>query len=179
VTHSLEVIRHEIGRLDAVVERFTSTIRPQDLALKPVDLDALLRDAVSLLEAEWRDRGVSFVLALDPGMPVVLGDEHLLRTALMNILVNACQAMPGGGCVTIASRQTGEEAVTVSVSDTGTGISDADMGKLFAGRFTTKSDGSGIGLTLVRRVIELHGGGIEILSRVGHGTSVVVSLPIR
>jgi signal transduction histidine kinase len=179
VTQSLEVIRREIGRLDAVVERFTTTIRPQDLALKPVDLEGLLRDATSLLEAEWREAGVSFVLALDPDVPTVLGDESLLRTALMNIIVNACQAMPGGGRVTITCGLDGEHAVTMWVSDTGTGISDVDMGKLFARRFTTKSDGSGIGLTLVRRVIELHGGDIEILSRVGVGTSVVVRLPIR
>jgi two-component system, sporulation sensor kinase E len=178
VTHSLDVIRQEIGRLDAVVERFTTAIRPQDLALKPVDLDALVRDAGALLEAEWRDAGVTFALRVDPGLPRVLGDEHLLRTALLNIIVNACQAMPGGGCVTITGRRDGEDAVTITVSDTGTGISDADMGKLFVRRFTTKSAGSGIGLTLVRRVIELHDGDVEILSRAGHGTNVVVRLPV-
>lgn len=179
VTHSLEVIRQEIGRLDAVVDRFTTMIRPQDMALKPVHLDALLRDTTSLLEAEWRDAGVIFALVLDPSLPIVPGDEPLLRTAFVNIIVNACQAMPGGGSITITSRPDGVDAVTVTVTDTGTGISVSDMGKLFARRFTTKSDGSGIGLTLVRRVIELHDGDVEVLSGVGHGTSVVVRLPVR
>ncbi|HET7874180.1 MAG TPA: ATP-binding protein [Methylomirabilota bacterium] len=175
---SLEVIQNEIGRLDAIVERFRGTVRAESVARKPVDLDAVLKDVAALLEADWKDKGVTFVLHLDPAIPAVWADEELLRAAFMNIILNACQAMEGGGTVTVASEQEGAESVRVVVTDTGPGIPPADMDKIFAPAFTTKVGGTGQGLPLARRIIEMHTGEIEVLSTVGQGTTVGVRLPV-
>jgi len=101
----------------------------------------------------------------------------MLRRALMNLLVNACQAMPGGGRVDISS-ELEAEALRVTISDTGVGIPPEDIERIFKMYYTTKTDGTGIGLALVRRVIDLHHGSIEILSTVGQGTKIIVRLPL-
>jgi nitrogen-specific signal transduction histidine kinase len=172
VFKSLDVIQKQIGRLDSVVQSFAQSLRPET-TLKPVDLGLLFKEICSLLEAEWRERGVTFELRLDADVPPVAGDEDSLRTAFMNIVLNACQAMPDGGRVTIAVDRR-DALVAVTVSDTGTGIKPEDMSQMFRMSFTTKAHGSGIGLPLVRRVVEMHDGDIEVSSRVGHGTTVVI-----
>ncbi len=178
VQRSLEVLQKQLGRLTATVQSFAEAVRGRELALKPIDLEAVLRDTAALLEAEWRDRGVGFVLRLDPAVPEVPGNEELLRSAFTNIVLNACQAMPGGGRVTIVTERQDEQTVVVSVSDTGTGIDPGNLDRIFTMPFTTKPDGSGRGLPLVRRVIDMHQGDIEVSSRVGHGTTVTVRLPV-
>jgi two-component system sensor histidine kinase AtoS len=144
-----------------------------------VHLNGLLQDLSTLLEAEGRKKGIAFTLRLDPGLPAVLGDEEMLRTALMNILLNAYQAMSGGGTVAITSAPEDDKRVTVSISDTGPGIPAEDIDRVFAMYYTTKPEGSGVGLPLVRRIVELHDGDIEIQSTVGRGTTVVIRLPVR
>ena len=114
---------------------------------------------------------------LEPDLPAVKGDEEMLRRALMNLLVNACQAMPGGGRVDITS-ELETEALRITITDTGMGIPPEDIERIFKMYYTTKTDGTGIGLALVRRVIDLHHGSIEILSTVGQGTKVIVRLPV-
>jgi signal transduction histidine kinase len=179
VRQSLDVIRSEIARLDAVVQKFTNVMRPPEPTLKPVDLNGLLQDLPTLLDAEWRKKGITFTLDLDPVLAGVLGDEEMLRTALMNILLNAYQAMPAGGTVAISSAQEDHKFVTVSISDTGPGIPAEDIDKVFTMYYTTKAQGSGVGLPLVRRIVEMHEGDIEILSTVGRGTTVIIRLPLR
>ena len=179
VRQSLDVIRSEIARLDAVVQKFTNVMRPPEPTLRPVHLNGLLQDLSTLLEAEGRKKGIAFTLRLDPGLPAVLGDEEMLRTALMNILLNAYQAMSGGGTVAITSAPEDDKRVTVSISDTGPGIPAEDIDRVFAMYYTTKPEGSGVGLPLVRRIVELHDGDIEIQSTVGRGTTVVIRLPVR
>jgi len=176
---SLDVMRAEIGRLDAIVDRFREAVRSEGVARAPVDLSAVLRDVAALLEVEWKDKGVVFSLALDPSLPAVSGDEELLRTALLNIVLNACQAMNGRGTVTITAERDGREHVRVIVADTGAGIPAGDMDKIFAPSFTTKVGGSGLGLPLVRRIVEMHDGDVEVVSREGQGTTVLVRLPAR
>ncbi len=178
VRRSLSVLEAEIRRVDIVVERFMELIRPTDVSMKPVDLNVLLQDATTLLDAEWQAKGVTFALQFERGLPRMLGDEALLRRAFMNILVNACQAMPDGGRVTITSEREGDGLAKVTVSDTGVGIPPEDLERIFNRYYTTKAGGSGIGLPLVRRVVEMHDGDIEMLSAVGDGTSVIVRLPL-
>jgi signal transduction histidine kinase len=176
---SLDVIRGEIGRLDAVVQRFMSLVRPQELRTSVLDLNALLGEVSDLLEIEWRPKGVTFRANLDRGLPPVLGDEELLRRALLNLLLNACQAMPGGGCVTVTSERQGADLVQVTVADTGAGIPAEDLTRIFTMYYTTKPDGSGIGLALVQRIVQAHQGEIEVASEVGHGTRVTLRLPLE
>jgi PAS domain S-box-containing protein len=180
VGRSLEIIGGEIRRLDRVVQGFLRFARPQELKLGPVDVNALLSSIASLLEEEWRPAGVRFELELDPGLPAVTADEELLRQAFLNVIQNAGQAMPAGGRVAIATAA-GEEAgqVAVSIADTGVGIATDDLGKIFKLYYTTRPDGTGIGLALVYRIVQLHDGAVDVVSEVGRGTTVSIRLPAR
>jgi PAS domain S-box-containing protein len=179
VKQSLEVIGGEIRRLDRVVQGFLKFMRPQELALKPVDLNAMVQSVGALLEAESQSHGVRFVLDLDPALPVVSADEELLRQAFINIVQNACQAMQEGGAVRIRTRPEGLDWVRVSVTDQGVGIAPEDLDKIFKLYYTSKPGGSGIGLSVVYRILQLHDGTVEAKSQPGRGTAVIVRLPVR
>ena len=178
VQQSLEVIGSEIRRLDRVVQGFLRFMRPQELTLKRIDLHALIASVVALLEAEWVPRGVRMVLEPAPALPELQGDEELLRHAFLNILQNAAQAMPAGGTITIRLDAHGQ-SVRAVVVDEGVGISPEDMDKVFRLYYTTKPDGSGIGLALVYRIVQLHDGTVQISSEQGRGTTVTVTVPVR
>jgi signal transduction histidine kinase len=179
VQKSLEVIGGEIRRLDRVVQGFLRFMRPQEVAFKAIDLNALLASMTALVEAEWQTRGIRVVSELDPALPSISADDELLRQAFLNLLQNACQAMPDGGALTIRTERLGRESIRVSVRDEGVGIRADDLDKIFKLYYTTKPDGNGIGLSLVYRIIQLHDGAIEAESEVGCGTSMIVRLPVR
>ncbi|MCI0546104.1 MAG: PAS domain-containing protein [Candidatus Rokubacteria bacterium] len=157
---SLEVMRREIRRLDDLIARFMDLIRAPEIGRGQLDLSALLTDVTTLLGAEWGPKGIVFTRALAPSLPLVIGDEDLLRQTFVNLLGSACQAMPGEGEVRIEADLDESGLARVVVSDTG-------------------RERSGTDLALVRRIIEVHGGTVEILSEVGRGTQVVVRLPGR
>ncbi len=177
VTRSLDVLESEIHRAAAVVDRFSEVVYPSDLARQPVDINAILQELTTLLQAEWQAKGVALTARLDPALPVTKGDEQMLRRAFMNLIVNACQAMPHGGPVTISAEPETEALLKVTIADTGVGIPPEDVERIFKMYYTTKQEGTGIGLALVRRVVDLHHGSIEIHSTVGQGTNVIVRLP--
>src|SRR5882724_1542579 len=177
VTRSLDVLEREIHRAAAVVDRFSEIVYPSDLARQPVDINAILRELTTLLQAEWQAKSVVLAARLDPTLPATKGDEQMLRRALMNLIVNACQAMPRGGPVTISTEPETEALLKVTIADTGVGIPPEDVERIFKMYYTTKQEGTGIGLALVRRVVDLHHGSIEIHSTIGQGTSVIVRLP--
>ncbi len=181
VRESLDVIGSEIRRLDRVVQGFLRFVRPQELSLKPVDVNLLSQGVAALLEAEWRPAGIRFVLALDPECPRVSGDEELLRQALLNVVVNACQAMPEGGAVTLATSRPAPEWVAMSVTDEGSGIAPENRDRIFSLYYTTKPDGSGIGLSLVYRIVHMHDGAIDVESPLegNRGTRMTLRLPVR
>ena len=177
VGRSLEVMGAEIRRLDRVVLGFLKFARPQELKLAPVDLTAVLTGIASLLEAEWRAVGIRFVLDLPPSLPAVTGDEELLRQAFLNIVQNACQAMPSGGAVVMSTASVAGGAVQVRVADEGVGISAANLEKIFKLYYTTRPEGNGIGLALVYRIVQMHDGAVDVASEVDRGTTVTVRLP--
>ena len=176
---SLEVIESEIRRLDRVVQGFLKFMRPQELRLRTVDMNALLKKEVALLEAEWSRKGVRFSLQLEPRPLPITGDEELLDQVFLNILLNACQAMPDGGTVTIAATRDKEDAIKVSIADEGCGIRPSDRDKIFQLYYTTKPDGSGLGLPMAYRLVQLHDGVIEVDSEEGKGTTMIIRLPVR
>ncbi|WP_447972805.1 sensor histidine kinase [Nitrospira sp. Kam-Ns4a] len=179
VRQSLDVLASEIRRLDRVVQGFLKFIRPQELTIKPLAIEPLLQHLVTLLKAEWEKAGITFSFRTDPSLPAVPGDEALLQQAFLNILQNACQAMPDGGVVTLAVERDQADWVKVSIADTGVGIPAEDRDKIFTLYYSTKPDGSGIGLSLVYRIVQLHDGSIEVQSEVGRGTTIIVRLPLR
>ena len=179
IARSLDIIEAEIKRADQVLNRFLEVVRPSELPLRPISLNVLLGEIASLLQTEWQPKGIAFAVTLDEGLPQVPGDEELLRRAFMNLIVNACQAMPEGGLVTITSATDEGGVIKATVTDTGTGIPPENLERIFKMYYTTKTDGTGIGLALVRRVVELHRGSVEFFSTVGRGTTVIVRLPLE
>ena len=178
VQEHLDVIGNEIKRLDRAVQGFLKFMRPQELALTSVNLNGLLRELEALLSPEWQAAGVRFVADLDPELYSIRADEELLRQAFLNILLNACQAMPNGGTVAVTTTLDQGECVRVTISDEGTGIPAEDLEKIFRLYHTTKAGGTGIGLSLVYRIVQLHDGSIDVSSEVGKGTTFVVRLPL-
>ena len=176
--HSVAVIESQIRRLDRVVQGFLRFIRPRELNLNPVDLNALLEGLISLLEPEWQPKGIRFTFRPESSLPLVTGDEELLHQAFMNIVLNACQAMPSGGTIRVDTTRESRDTAKVSIADEGAGIPAEDLEKIFRLYYTTKPDGSGIGLSLVYRIVQEHDGSIDVSSEVGRGTTMTVRLPL-
>jgi signal transduction histidine kinase len=178
VRDSLHVLGAEIRRLDRAVQGFLKFMRPQELALRPLSLNELLADAVALLQPEWGTAGIRFETVLDPRLPLITADPELLRQAFLNILLNACQAMPSGGTIQVRAEPEDGETVRVAIVDEGTGIPAEDLEKIFSLYYTTKPEGSGLGLSLVYRIIQLHDGAIQVASELGRGTTFTIRLPV-
>ncbi|MFN8061805.1 MAG: ATP-binding protein [Vicinamibacterales bacterium] len=176
MTH-VSIIGDEIRRLDAVVQGFLKFMRPEELKLEPVSLHALVADVVGMVEPQAQDVGVVIANECPESLPLVRGDRAMLRQALVNLAVNAVQAMPKGGALRFSAQATTTDQVSLMVEDTGIGIAPQDLSKVFNLYFTTKEQGSGIGLSMVFRTVQLHDGHIEVQSTVGHGTTFCIVLP--
>jgi signal transduction histidine kinase len=172
----VEVIANEIRRLDEVVQGFLKFTRPEDLKLQPISLPALLDEIVPIVRPEAERARVDLVVDCN-GVPDVNGDPAMLRQAFLNLALNACQAMPGGGTLRIHCEAARGRRVRVSVSDTGVGIKPEHLQRIFDLYFTTKEKGSGIGLSMVYRTVQMHDGDIEVQSTPGAGTTFQVLLP--
>ncbi len=177
IAENLDVIAHEIQRLDRVVQGFLRFARPQDLRLAPVDINAVLSDVARLARPEAARSGVEIVLDLGQALPPVTADAELLAQASGNLVSNAVQAMSEGGTLVIASRRAAPAGVEIRVLDQGVGVPPEHLEKIFRLYFTTKPGGSGIGLAMVYRIVQMHDGRIDVESTVGKGTAVTVTLP--
>jgi signal transduction histidine kinase len=172
----VDVIAAEIRRLDEVVQGFLKFTRPEDLKLQPVRLASLLDEVAPILQQEASRAGVAVTIACDAA-PDVNGDPAMLRQAFLNLAINACQAMPNGGTLQIRGEAARDRRVAVSFSDTGVGIDPEHLQRIFNLYFTTKPKGSGIGLSMVYRTVQMHDGEIEVQSTPGSGTTFRVLLP--
>ena len=172
----VDVIAHEIRRLDEVVQGFLKFTRPEDLKLQPLSLRALLDELVPIVRPEAERTRVQLLVDCD-GAPDVNGDPAMLRQAFLNLALNACQAMPNGGTLRIRCESARGRRVAVVFSDTGVGIAPVDLQKIFDLYFTTKEKGSGIGLSMVYRTVQMHDGEIEVQSTPGAGTTFRLLLP--
>jgi signal transduction histidine kinase len=173
----IEVIAGEIKRLDEVIQGFLRFIRPQELQLYPINARMLIEDVLALVGPDARGDGISCRGSYAASLPDLQADEALLRQVLLNLALNACQAMPNGGILTMGARTAGDGRVVLTVEDTGVGIPAEQLERIFDLYYTTKSGGSGIGLSMVYRIVQLHGGEIEVESTAGRGTTFRVLLP--
>jgi signal transduction histidine kinase/PAS domain-containing protein len=173
----VEIIESEIRRLDEVVQGFLKFTRPEDLRLQPVRASALFEEIVPVIETEAGKHGVKVVIDVSAGTPNVNGDASMLRQAFLNLAINASQAMPSGGTLRLVAASASRNRVEVRVEDTGIGIKPEHLGRIFDLYFTTKERGTGIGLSMVYRIIQLHDGEIEVQSMPGRGTTFRVLLP--
>jgi signal transduction histidine kinase len=157
----VDIIAGEMQRLDRVVQTLADFTRPLELHLSDVSLDRLARDVLDLTGAEMSEHGVRWECDAEPVQ--VRADGELLRQALLNLVLNGMQAMPDGGLLKIVVRREGDFAV-LRVEDEGGGIAPELMPRIFELYFTTKPKGSGIGLAMTYRIVQMHGGAMEVRS---------------
>jgi signal transduction histidine kinase len=174
----IQLITREIERLDRVVRTFLDFTGPLEIARDVDDLTDIGRSVCQLLQPDAASRGVSltFEATEEQSLPIV-GDRDLLIQAVMNLAVNAVEAMPRGGALRIATAKRAGAAV-LSVSDTGPGIPPEDVGRIFDLYFTTKDHGSGIGLAIAYRTAQLHGGNLTVESELDKGSTFNLVLPV-
>ena len=174
----LDVAKGEINRLDYIVTQFLQAIRPAPLQLKLVSLNGVVEKTLELLRPEIGNRGVTVKTKLPQDLAATPADATQLQQVLVNLVKNAVQAMTTGGTLTL---QTGEtsDGVWVSVADTGGGIPQEQINRIFEPFYTTKKKGSGLGLMIVQRIVRAHGGRIELESNVGRGTTFRIWLPLH
>jgi len=173
----VSIIESEIRRLDEVVQGFLKFTRPEDLRLQPVKVSALFEEILPIIEGEAKKHGVKVTLETPQSVPAVNGDSAMLRQAFLNLAINACQAMPNGGGLRLSSAPASRGRVEIRVQDTGVGIAPEHLSKIFDLYFTTKERGTGIGLSMVYRIIQMHDGEVEVQSTPGRGTTFRVLLP--
>ena len=173
----VSIIESEIRRLDEVVQGFLKFTRPEDLRLQPVKVNTLLDEILPIIETEATKNNVKVTVDVPSTLPAVNGDSAMLRQAFLNLAINACQAMPSGGSLRLTSSPMSRSRVEVRVQDTGVGIAPDHLSKIFNLYFTTKERGTGIGLSMVYRIIQMHDGEVEVQSTPGRGTTFRVLLP--
>ena len=174
---AVQVLDKEIDRLDAVVKRFLDFTRPVEVKLESTSLTDLLKDVMSVAQPQLQKAGVTVEESLGAGVPEVWADRDLLKQAVLNLILNAVDAMPNGGELRLMLRRRGELA-EISVSDTGKGIPPENRQKIFQLFFTTRPGGSGIGLATTFRIVQLHNGSIDFQSEAGRGTTFRIELPL-
>ncbi|MEY2465507.1 MAG: hypothetical protein QOD03_28 [Verrucomicrobiota bacterium] len=174
----LEVAKGEINRLDYIVTQFLQALRPTPPQLKPASLNEVVRKSLDVLQPELDNRDLNVKTKLHARLPLAPIDTTQMQQVLVNLIKNAMQAMTKGGCLSL---QTGEGAdgVWLSVADTGGGIPQEQINRIFEPFYTTKKKGSGLGLMIVQRIIRAHGGRIDLESHVGRGTTFRIWLPLH
>ncbi|MEO8522759.1 MAG: ATP-binding protein, partial [Acidobacteriota bacterium] len=177
VAKHVDVISKEIRRLDEVVNGFLKFARPDELKLQPVRLATLISDVATTASAEAERRGITVSVDCPTQLPEINADPGMLGQALLNLALNGCQAMADGGTLKIGCRAGGRRTVQVDVEDTGVGIPPEHLGRIFDLYFTTKDKGSGIGLSMVYRIVQLHDGEVEVQSTPGRGTRFRLIFP--
>jgi signal transduction histidine kinase len=173
----LEVIESEIRRLDRVVKTLADFSRPVELQLREQDLRAVIGDVLALTETELSTRHVSLIRQMPPQPLMVNIDADLLKQAALNVIQNGAQSMPEGGQLRVTLEEEPRFAL-LRISDQGPGIPREIREKIFDLYFTTKSGGSGIGLAMTYRILQLHYGSVEVQSSSEHGTEFLLRIPI-
>ncbi len=173
----LSVIMRECRRLEDVLSGFLRYAMRRPLERQDVSLNDLIEDVITFLKPEIRSAEVSVQTRLDTSLPTMSIDPGLIKQALLNVIINAVEAMSGGGTLTIVTEGT-PSAVQLKVCDTGEGISPDAIPHVFEAYFSTRKGGTGLGLAVTERIVEKHGGSLHIESEMSRGTTVTFSLPI-
>jgi signal transduction histidine kinase len=171
------VIGAQMRRLDEVVQGFLRFIRPEDLKLERVQPGVLIDAIRPIVSAEAERHGIELRIEIANSLPDVRVDSGMMQQALLNLALNACQAMPDGGRLRLGASSASGKRVEIVCEDTGPGIKPEHLDRIFDLYFTTKQSGSGIGLSMVYRAVQLHDGEIQVQSIPGHGTTFRVLLP--
>jgi PAS domain S-box-containing protein len=172
----LNVVNEEIDRLNRITVDFLFAVRPINLKVRRSSINDFVVELVDFVSVELREAGIEIVLNLAEHLCVIDFDPALMKQALLNLVKNAAAAMRGGGKLSIITEDTIGD-IQITIADTGAGISAENFPKIFEPYFTTKDAGTGLGLTVVFKIIKEHKGDINVVSREGEGTAFTITLP--
>ena len=174
----VDVARNEVTRLDLIITQFLKAIRPSKPTLAKHQVSTIIKETLALLKQEIENRGAHVELELPTDLPAIQVDKDQIKQAFFNIVKNALQAMPDGGLLRLTAAAS-DRFLALAFRDNGSGISPEDIGHIFEPYYTTKSKGSGIGLMIVQRIIQDHGGRMDVHSEPGVGTTFTLFLPLE
>lgn len=175
---TVAILAEETKRLDDIVKNFLMATRAKQQQLQIVDLNEVIRHVCGFLQPEIEEKQANLVVQLDENMPKALFDEGRIRQLLINVIKNAIDAINAGGDIEVITRAQGK-LICLSIKDNGCGIAEYDIERIFDAYYTTKDQGSGLGLMIVYDIVIQHGGRIEVRSNEGEGTEFTIVFPLR
>jgi len=173
----VDIARNEVSRLDLIITQFLRAVRPGRPKLEKVNIQKLLEESLNLLRNEIGNRDIRIEIAAPQPVPEIKVDKNQIKQVFYNLVKNAFQAMPDGGSLKILLTTSGS-FLEIAFQDSGKGINAEDLGRVFEPYYTTKSTGSGLGLMIVQRIVQDHGGHIELSSKPDEGTHFAIYLPL-
>jgi two-component system, NtrC family, sensor histidine kinase HydH len=173
-----EVMIREVDRLNRVINQLLEFARPLTMTLVPTSLQSLIRHILKTVEGQAREKGIVIEADLPPEIGEISIDADRMSQVLMNLALNAIAATEAGGILRVVLARQDERSVRISITDTGAGIRKEDLSRVFDPYFTTKPAGTGLGLPIVEKIVEAHGGKISLASELGEGTTATVILPM-
>ncbi|MDR1902405.1 MAG: PAS domain-containing sensor histidine kinase [Treponema sp.] len=173
----LGIVNEEIARLNHIVVDFLFAVQPVPMDIRLGNINTFIEEFVQFVSLEMEKAHIEYCLDLAKELPSIEFDEHQMKQAFLNLIKNAISAMPDGGCLRINTSAT-ETDVVISVSDSGVGIPEKNLSKIFEPYFTTKDTGSGLGLTVVFKIVREHRGEISVKSKNGEGSTFIITIPI-
>ncbi len=174
----VKIIKEEIARLDKIVNQFLEASRPSLLKLEEAKIENTLKELIAFLSPEFVKNNIEIKQNYSPHIPSFLIDSEQIKQALLNIFKNSIEAMPEGGNIYVSTFLRGDR-IEVAIKDEGVGIAEDKLYRIFEPYFTTKADGSGLGLMITYRIVKAHGGDIKFKSKLGKGTEITIILPLR
>ncbi len=176
INQSLQICQNEVQRLDGIITNFLEAVRPEEPEFNPLNLIHLVEEVLRVQELELADREIEVKVEIEGSIPDILGDKGQLKQVFFNLIKNAMEAMPRAGQLKVLAKSD-EEQVYLQFIDNGFGISEEAIAKIFEAYYTTKSEGHGLGMMIVQRILRNHGGQISVESQVDVGTIITLQFP--
>jgi signal transduction histidine kinase len=173
----LDVSLNELGRIRHIIQQMLDLYRPEKGRMAPIDLNAAVEGVLALMRKQLESGRIVVATHLDSARPHVIGRGDQARQVFINLILNAIEAMPEGGQLTLTTHQGSDGIVAIQIADTGMGIAPENLTRIAEPFFTTKPKGVGLGLTVCYEIIERHQGTLDVISKVGHGSTFTIRLP--